>query len=511
MKRLLAFLAAAILLAGAVSFAGAEEERKRLTNSEGFVYEIKDDGTAVIVGYTGKEKNLAIPETVDSVPVTEIGSRAFYTNRSIKTAVVPGCVKTVGDSAFGLCSALASAEFQEGVETLGNNVFWQCKKLKEVTFPMSVSEAKHGILSGCTNMKTLNVPENHPYFALKDGVLFSIPDQRLIWYPAAKKDKEYTVPDGTAIIDRYAFETAKVTGVSVPESVTEIRGSAFTTCKKLKSLDISKGVASINGIFWLCDKIEKIGIPEGHPTLMSVDGVIFSRDPQELVFYPKTKKDKSYTVPDGTVKIVGNAFEGSRLVSVEIPGSVKEIEGNAFEDSRKLKTVVLHEGVETFGSYPFQWCSALTEITLPASLVNVKESPFLYCSRLKTITVAEGNPALAVVDGVLVNRSTKTLLCYPISRKGKSYTAPEGIETIPHSAFAGAKIGELILPEGVISLKAVAGMKSLKKMTLPSSLETIELHKSNDLNLSRITFTVVPGSYAENYCQAYKLKYGYAE
>ena len=51
MKRLLAVLMAAILLTGAVSFAGAEEERKRLTNSEGFVYEIKEDGTKLEAFY----------------------------------------------------------------------------------------------------------------------------------------------------------------------------------------------------------------------------------------------------------------------------------------------------------------------------------------------------------------------------------------------------------------------------------------------------------------------------
>ena len=90
MKKWLVVFMAVILLLGMAPFAGAAN---RLTNSEGFVYEVKEDGTAVIVGYTGSEKNLVIPETVDSIPVTEIGGGAFQNNKKIKTVIIPGCIK----------------------------------------------------------------------------------------------------------------------------------------------------------------------------------------------------------------------------------------------------------------------------------------------------------------------------------------------------------------------------------------------------------------------------------
>ena len=510
MKRIMAVIMLTVLLAGAAAFAPAEESTKSLSNSEGFVYEIKEDGTAAITSYTGSEKDLVFPEYVDSVPVTEIREKAFYQNKKIKSVVIPGCVKTIRKYAFGFCDGLTSAEIQEGVEVLGSVAFWSCSKLKEVSLPGSISKAENGVFSGCNRLQSVSIAADHPYFEVKDSVLFSRPDHRLIWYPAAKKDKEYQVPDGTEIIESHAFHSSKINSVVLPESMREIGWFAFFECNGLKKINLPKAISSLEGIFFSCEKIATIDIPKDHPVLKSVDGVIFTRD-SALVLYPVGKKDKSYTVPDGTVKILSCAFDGSSLTSVEIPGSVKEIEYNAFHKSKKLKTVILHEGIETFGRQPFSECTALTDIVLPASLINVEDNPFSLCSKLKNVTVADGNPALAMTGGMLVNRNTKTLLWYPITSKEKSCIVPKGIETIADEAIDCTKLSELILPEGVRTLKPLSRRSKFKRIVLPASLETIEIHQSTSVNLSKITFVVTAGSYAESYCQAHKLKYEYAE
>ena len=288
--------------------------------------------------------------------------------------------------------------------------------------------------------------------------------------------------------------------------MTKIERSAFTECSKLKQINIPNGVISLYGVFPGCNHLEKIIIPDDHPNLLSIDGVIFNKEPMVLVFYPPTKKEKSYVVPEGTTKILSFAFEKSKLESLEIPGSVKKLESNAFIFS-KLKSVILHEGVEEFGSWPFEWCESLTEITLPSTLITFKGNPFLGCKKLKTVIVAEDNPSLAIIDGALVDQKNKTLLWYPIPSKAKSWTVPEGIEKIASDAFHLAKLNELILSEGVKSITQIDDLKNLKRMVLPSTLESIDIHQSYGINLSKIVFVVTPGSYAENYCQAYNLNY----
>ena len=510
MKKWKALLTAALLLISVSACAGSEESGK-LTNAEGFVYQIGDDGCAVVVGYTGSAKDLVIPEELDSIPVAAIGDQAFAYNKSIKTAVIPGCVRSVGVNAFEFCTGLTSVEIREGTEEMKHGVFWYCENLKDVSVPMSVRSMGQAVFFACDSLKTVTLPADHPYLAFADDVLFSLPDRRLVWYPAGKKESGYTVPEGTEIIETYAFTHSAVKEIVIPESVSEIREKAFHGCKNLTTVNVPLKVVSLNGVFSSCEKVENIIIPDEHPALKSIDGVVFTRNPQELVFYPRAKKDKKYAVPDGTAGIAEYALQGNALTAVEIPGSVKVIGGNAFDESEKLKTVVIGEGVETFGAFPFQNCSSLTEIRLPASLTDVEQNPFLRCFKLKKVTVAEGNPSLIIIDGALVNRSTKTLLWYPVTSKAKSYTVPEGVETISVFAFYQSKLTELILPEGVKSFLRLNECKSFKKIVLPASLETIEIEKSMDLNLSGITFVVVPGSYAENYCQAYRLKYEYAK
>ena len=69
-------MAVLLIVLGAAA-ARAEEEPKRLTNKNGYVYTLDADGRATIVGYTGKEKKLNIPSKLDGHAVVCIGAYAF--------------------------------------------------------------------------------------------------------------------------------------------------------------------------------------------------------------------------------------------------------------------------------------------------------------------------------------------------------------------------------------------------------------------------------------------------
>ena len=84
-------------------------------------------------------------------------------------------------------------------------------------------------------------------------------------------------------------------------------------------------------------------------------------------------------------------------------------------------------------------------------------------------------------------------------------------------AFETCKqLTEITLPEGVESIGADAFIEctNLKRIVLPASLTKIDktafmqTHTSQDL--IDATYVVVEGSYAENFCQSYKLKIEYA-
>lgn len=514
MKRILALALAALLLLPALPvFAENTNGDSRLTNTDGFVYVVAEDGTAEIVGYTGSAKTLTIPAEIDGHAVTAIGMHAFKGNQKLTSVTVPAGVQEVKGGAFDHCSALKEVSFSEGLRSIQSTVFWQCKKLKTVRLPDSLTEMGNGVFAGCSGLKTVTLSDNHPYLALMDGVLFSKPDCRLLWYPMAKKDKSYTVPEGTQIIDGEAFIHTAVQQVTLPETVREIGKSAFYACEKLKTINIPSGVTNLTAVFPRCSSMLEINVSPDNPVFESMDGVLFQKEEKALVLYPTGRTGKSYAVPEGTRSIENEAFYGSKLTEITIPDTVRSIGGNAFLYCEKIKKIVLPEGVEELGNYAFQHCAVLTEVSFPATLTNVGANPFLYCKKVKTIELATDHPALELRDDALISTADHRLLWYSPTAKVKQYTVPEDVRIIGQEAFVNCKqLKEVTLPEGVEEIRASAfqGCTGIKSFTLPASLSLIEKtafqKDAIKQGLIGATYTVPAGSYAEEFCRAYGLK-----
>lgn len=508
-KRMIAFL---LMLSFLFSFAAAEEETEpeRLTNTDGYIYIVKEDGTAEIVGYTGTEKKLNIPSELDGYTVTSFGYKAFGQLKKITKITVPDTVKEIGSACFENCAALKEAVLPEGLEKIGNNAFWACKKLTKVNIPLS-AEVDGCIFPICTSLKKVTLSKDHPILMLQDGVMFSRDGTTLLWYPAVKSAKTYRVPDGTQTIVSDAFCQAKVQKVVLPDSLVTIEGSAFVECGKLKEINIPPLITDLEGFTSNCSKLSTIKVEEGNPVFYTQDNVLFDRTKDQLVLYPVGKKGKTYEVPEGTKSIGSSAFSWSNLKKVIIPGSVTEIEGNAFLLCQSLQTVVLSEGLEKLGSYAFQWCTSIKTITLPSTLRETDGNPFMECHKLSQVIVAGDHAFYEVLDGALVNKQDMSLVWYASTDKRKHFEIPSGVKTINTKAFNNSKIQELVIPEGVETIKewAFSGSTGLTRVTLPASLKSIEVQVFPDSLKKKAVFVVVSGSYAENYCLAngYKVEH----
>ena len=294
----------------------------------------------------------------------------------------------------------------------------------------------------------------------------------------------------------------------------ELPYGAFSECGKLKSVNIPPKVSKVDGIFSACDRLESIQVDERNEVLESIDGVLFDKVKHALVKYPVAKKDKTYTVPEGTEVISGLAFESAPITGITIPGSVRFIDTNAFRFCGKLKEVILPEGIEELGSFPFQWCSSLVKADLPASLVKIDSNPFLYCEKLTEIVIAEGNPALDLVNGCLVRKEDMALICCPAGIKAKKLEFPAGLRRVCSTAFGNCTvIEEVVFEEGleVIETKAFRRCKKLKRVVLPASITEIDRTAFDLDEVKKTVFVVTPGSYAENFCTSYELNTEYAE
>lgn len=150
-------------------------------------------------------------------------------------------------------------------------------------------------------------------------------------------------------------------------------------------------------------------------------------------------------IGEGITSIGDYAFTFlTKLAALDVPAGIAEIGDGAFGWCSALKSVALPEGLAKIGSRAFVWCAGLEGVTLPASLADIAPDAFLWCNSFAAFSIAEGNNAYAVVDGVLFNASKTELTAYPAGKPDASYAVPAGVSKIADSAFFAAKYLEQV-------------------------------------------------------------------
>ncbi len=328
------------------------------------------------------------------------------------------------------------------VREIGEEAFIGRDNLTSVTLPECLTSIGVNPFSRCPSLAKFDVSPDHPVFAQIDGVLYEKATKALICYPAGKADDSFAVPDGILAIGEGAFYSCKsLTAITLPEGLTTIGNGAFFECDSLTSVTLPDSLTSIGeGTFVDCAALTAITLPDG---LTSIGSGAFA-------FCDSLT---SVTLPDGLTSIGDSAFFFCSLTTITLPDSLNSI-----------------------GEGAFSGCYALTSVTLPDSLTSIGGNPFSSCPSLEKFDVSSDHPVFAQIDGVLYEKATKTLVCYPAGKAGNTFAVPEGILAIDDYAFSGcAALTTITLPEGLASIGDCAFdyCSSLISVTLPDSLSYI--------------------------------------
>lgn len=173
------------------------------------------------------------------------------------------------------------------------------------------------------------------------------------------------VPEAATSTDAFEYEENAYGGITIKKlkdtslrevvipatidgkTVTEVAGSAFSSCSNLVNVEIPATVTRIgSGAFSGCTKLKSITLP-----------------------------------------FVGEEADGS---GNELLGYIFGGSGNTYHygwvpDSLSKVTIT---GGSEIGDYAFYKCSDIKELTLPESIVSIGENAFAYCSGLETIYFA---------------------------------------------------------------------------------------------------------------------------
>ncbi len=146
-----------LLLCASIGCAAAESAEKTVGD---FTFSIPYGTYATLTDYTGKGGAVALPETVDGVPVTGIASSAFASDRAAITDVtLPGTLERIS-SAFKDCTALTNVTLMEGMTAVGANAFNGCVSLTDVSLPSTLTYIGPGAFAGCVNLAEIKIPES---------------------------------------------------------------------------------------------------------------------------------------------------------------------------------------------------------------------------------------------------------------------------------------------------------------------------------------------------------------
>ena len=148
--------------------------------------------------------------------------------------------------------------------------------------------------------------------------------------------------------------------ITLPASIQSLHSNAFLECSNLQTINVGKGVSSTDlGSyaddyipFEGCTSLCTINVDSQNKYFYSIDGVLFAREfhfdqTRALIYCPpmqlyngRAAARKSYTIPDGTLKLARGAFCNT-LKHVVIPASIAEFEyyDDAFKLCTKLQTV----------------------------------------------------------------------------------------------------------------------------------------------------------------------------
>ena len=130
---------------------------EKIVTVDGMIFGLyPQEGKAALIGYDASCKSkVDVPDTVESLPVTEVERNSFDGNTKLKYLTL----EVIGVSAFENCSSLKRVELG-GTVQISQSAFFSCSSLEEIVFGQRLEKIGSAAFDGCVSLKSIALPDS---------------------------------------------------------------------------------------------------------------------------------------------------------------------------------------------------------------------------------------------------------------------------------------------------------------------------------------------------------------